>query len=299
MEAWRRARGVCLARAACAIPQPRVKGPPAVIHRSNLATCGRNRHLVHRQHRRGPRCPHPCGQIHSAVSAAATASVSTWTPARQSLSDADSGGRVAGAGGVAHEQHRGRYVGREDAGVMACVARQVAGRAASRVSAASCSISPQAGVECRALVARLQAEHRLGAADRSSSTIPSTVVTSSARTSSATATMPGIELVDPGCTSTRPTVPTAPGAGAGDLVHGQHEPGGGQQRVVPVLHRASCRRGWPRPRTRPASAGAAPARRRCPAPGLGRPASGPARRAPRGSSARARAARGCRPASRG
>ena len=138
-----------------------------------------------------------------------------------------------------------------------------------------------------------------GKRPRSSATRSSMVADSSARVSSVHATLPGIELVDPGVTSTRPTVPTAPGRARAAS-------------STASTNRAACTSASRRPaigvvpawldspvELGPPALTRARARRPPRAPGRGRPAPGPARRAPRGSSRCARARPGLRAATRG
>ena len=132
------------------------------------------------------------------------------------------GGGVARAGRVADEEHRGRDVGREDAGVVAGVGGQVARRRRPPLGA---------GVE------RLRAGRRRtrapsfrdsrrerpprGTGPGARPTRSSIVPASRARTSSRHATRPGIEFVEPGAISSRPTVPTAFGRARASSRHGQ------------------------------------------------------------------------------
>ena len=88
--AWRRARGVCLRADSVPIHRPASR-PVAVFHKPESRNV-RESPVIHSRAQKSGELSTALWTTYSAGSAAATASVSTWTPARQSLSDADSAG---------------------------------------------------------------------------------------------------------------------------------------------------------------------------------------------------------------
>ena len=184
------------------------------------------------------------------------------------------GWRVAGAGRVSHEQHRRRHVRRQDARVVARVGGQVAGRHVR----ARRGGGQQRCAGRRRSVRRRCATPRLNVASPKRSRSSSTSLVDRRRVQ-----RPHVERARPpgrgsswsirGSTSTRPTVPTAPGCARAASSTASTNRAAAHQRVAAARPSRWCRRGWPRPRTPPASAGAAPARRRSRAPGRGRPGS--------------------------